>query len=582
MIDFFRKRGAAFCLAAGTMAVGLGLGGCSGLIGPAGGTGTAGGSAGASGGSSGLGTAGVGSTIPVPVCTDMTKAKPGRTPLRRLDLAEYARTVHDLLNVDTSNVTSTFPPDNTGLGFSNNADVLTVNSLLAEKYMTASETYAAAAVANLTTLLPCNQMTVGEDACAKQFITTFGLRVFRRPVTPDESTTFFNLYTTGKTGATFNDGIAVVIEAFLQSADFLYRIETTDPTAAVTSVTPVGPYEMATRLSYFFWGTLPDQALFDAAAAGQLATADQVKAQVTRMMADARAKQAVASFHDEWLSSDLVLGVDKDKTMFPEFTDAIRMDMATEVSTFIDQVFWTDGKFETLITAPYSYMNKELAMFYGVTPAPASATFEKVMLDPTQRAGIITQPAILAANAKPNQTSPVKRGKYIREEFLCQQLPSPPPGLIIVAPEVKAGSTTRQRFAMHEQVASCAACHKLMDGIGMAFEGYDPLGRVRTTDQGLPIDDSGTIISTDDLNTDLFHGGVELATKMAGSAQVRGCLVRQWFRYANGRSEIPADQCTLQSLNDQFDAEGHDMRQLLGNIAMSDAFRFKLTQGGGQ
>ena len=135
---------------------------------------------------------------------------------------------------------------------------------------------------------------------------------------------------------------------------------------------------------------------------------------------------------------------------------------------------------------------------------------------------------------------------------------------------------------MHEQVASCATCHKLMDGIGMAFEGYDPLGRWRTTDQGLPIDDSGSIISTDDLNTDLFHGGVELATKMAGSAQVRGCLIRQWFRYANGRSEIPADQCTLQSLNNQFDAEGHDMRQLLGNIAMSDAFRYKLAQGGGQ
>jgi len=522
----------------------------------------------------------VGSTIPVPVCTDVTTAKPGRTPLRRLDLAEYAQTVHDLLNVDTSDVTSTFPPDNTGLGFTNNADVLTVNSLLAEKYMTASETYAAAAVANLTTLLPCNQMTVGEDACAKQFITAFGLRAFRRPLTTDESTTLFNLYTAGKTGATFSDGITVLIEGFLQSADFLYRVEATDPSAPLTSVTPVAPYEMATRLSYFFWGTFPDQMLFDAAGAGQLSTSAQIKAQVTRMMADPRAKVAVASFHDEWLSSGLVVGAQKDMTMFPEFTDAIRGDMQQEASTFIDQVFWTDGKLETLLSAPYSYMNQELAKFYGVTP-PTAAGFQKVMLDPTQRAGIVTQPAILAVNAKPNQTSPVARGKYIREQFLCQQLPPPPVGLVIVAPNVTPGSTTRQRFAMHEQVASCAACHKLMDGIGLGFEQYDPLGRWRTTDQGLPIDASGTIISTDDMNGD-FTGGVELATKLAGSAQVRGCVIRQWFRFANGRSEIPADQCTLQSLNDQFDAEGHDMRQLLGNIAMSDAFRYKLTQGGGQ
>src|SRR5882724_5799059 len=204
MIDLLKKRGAMVCVAAGATVLAVGLVGCSGLVMPAGGTGTTPGSGGATG------AAGA-STIPVVPCTDMSTAKPGRTPLRRLNLAEYARTVHDLLNVDTSSVTTTFPPDNTGLGFTNNADVLTVNSLLAEKYMSASEAYAAAAVANLTTLLPCNQMTAGEDACAKQFITTFGLRVFRRPLTSDENTTFFNLYATGKTGATFGDGIAVVI-----------------------------------------------------------------------------------------------------------------------------------------------------------------------------------------------------------------------------------------------------------------------------------------------------------------------------------------------------------------------------------
>ena len=567
--------------------------GCKGAIGgngtPATGGPGAAGANGAAGAAVGAGTGGIAATgtagmamIPVPSCTDASTAKPGRSPLRRLNLAEYARTVHDLLGVDTSMVTSTFPPDNTGLGFTNNADVLSVTSLQAEAYMTASEQFATAAVANLATLLPCDPTkggSTGEDACAKQFITAFGLRAFRRPLTADETTTFTGLYSSGRMGGAFADGVALVIEGMLQSADFLYRVEATDPTAPLTATSPVAPYELATRLSYFLWGTLPDQPLFDAAAANQLATADGVKTQVTRMLADPRAHQAVASFHGEWLSTGVVLGVDKDKTMFPEFTDAIRADMQQEISTFVDQVFWGDGKFETLMTAPYSYMNAELAQFYGVA-APTGTGFQKVMLDPTQRAGIITSPAILASNAKPNQTSPVLRGKFVREQFFCQPLPPPPANLVIVVPQVTPGSTTRQRFAMHEQQSSCAACHKLMDGMGLGFEQFDPLGRLRKDDQGLPIDASGTIVSTDDINGD-FVGGVALAQKLAMSTETRGCFVREWFRFANGRSEIPADQCTLQSLNDQFDAEGHDMRQLLTNIAMSDAFRYKLAQGGG-
>jgi Protein of unknown function (DUF1592)/Protein of unknown function (DUF1588)/Protein of unknown function (DUF1587)/Protein of unknown function (DUF1595)/Protein of unknown function (DUF1585) len=584
MTNLFGWKRAACVLVAGA------LGACSGRIGPqassgaAGGSGAAGvtGAAGAGVGTAGVAAAGAGgmATIPVPVCTDMTTAKPGRSPLRRLNLAEYARTLHDLLGVDTSMLTTTFPPDNTGLGFTNNADVLSVTSLQAEAYMTASEQFATAAVANLPALLPCDQTKVGEDACAKQFIAAFGLRAFRRPLTTDEGTTFFSLYTAGRTGAAFADGVALVIEGVLQSADFLYRVEATDPTAALTVVAPVAPYEMATRLSYFLWGTLPDQMLLDAAAANQLATADQVKAQVTRMTTDPRAHQAVASFHGEWLSTGVVRGVDKDKTMFPEFTDAIRADMEQELTTFLDQVFWGDGKLDTLMTAPYSYLNAELATFYGVTP-PAGAGFQKVMLDPTQRAGIVTSPAILASNAKPNQTSPVLRGKFVREQLLCQQLPSPPANLVIVVPQVTPGVTTRQRFAMHESQSSCAACHKLMDGMGLGFEQYDPLGRWRTTDQGLPVDASGTIIATDDINGD-FVGGVALAQKLAASTEVQGCFVREWFRFANGRSEIPADQCTLQSLDAQFDAEGHDMRQLLTHLATSDAFRYKLAQGGGQ
>jgi hypothetical protein len=503
---------------------------------------------------------------------------PGRSPLRRLNLAEYKATVGDLLGVDTSTA-DTFPPDNTGLGFTNNADVLSVTDLLAEAYMTGAETFATAAIAKMSTLLPCDPTTAGNDACAKQFISSFGLRAFRRPLTADENTTFFNLYTTGMTGGAFSDGIELVIEGMLQSADFLYRVEATDPTAAADAVAPVGPYEMATRLSYFFWGTMPDKALFDAAAANTLSAPADIEAQVRRMLQDPKAKTAVANFHSEWLSTGQIAIADKDMTMFPEFTASIRADLQQEMNTFVDQVFWNDGKFETLFSAPYSYMNKELAGFYGVTP-PTGDGFLKVALDPTQRAGVVTQGAFLAGFAKANQTSPVLRGKFVREQFFCQPLPSPPANLVIVVPQVTPGSTTRQRFAAHEAQASCAACHALMDGLGLGFEQYDPLGRWRTQDQGLPIDSSGNVVQTD--VDGAFVGGAPLAAKLAQSGEVRQCMVKQWFRYANGRSDIAADSCTLSHLNHDFDSKGHDMRELRVDIALSDAFRFRSLHGGGQ
>jgi hypothetical protein len=564
--------------------VGLGtLAGCQAKIGSetggrpnqAGGGASSVGSGGTSAGSSGSGA-----QITAADCAAPTPS-PGRSPLRRLNRAEYKATVSDLLSVDVS-AADTFPPDNTGLGFTNNADVLSVTDLLAEAYMTGAETFATAAIANANakvgTLLPCDPAT-GDDACAKTFISTFGLRAFRRPLTADENTTFFNLYTTGRAGGPFTDGIELVIEGMLQSADFLYRVELTDPTAAANAVAPVGPYEMATRLSYFFWGTMPDKTLFDAAAANTLTAPADIEAQVRRMLQDPKAKTAVANFHSEWLSTGQIAISDKDTTLYPEFTASIRADLQQEMNTFVDQVFWNDGKFETLFSAPYSYMNKELATFYGVTP-PTGDGFLKVALDPTQRAGIATQGAFLAGFSKANQTSPVLRGKYVREQFFCQPLPSPPANLVIIVPQVTPGSTTRQRFAAHEAQASCAACHQLMDGLGLGFEQYDPLGRWRTQDQGLPVDSSGTIVQTD--VNGAFVGGAALAAKLAQSGEVRQCVVKQWFRYANGRSDIDTDSCTLSHLNYDFDNKGHDMRELRVDIALSDAFRFHSLHGGGQ
>jgi len=225
-----------------------GLAGCTAKVGSETGarpsqTGSAGAAGLGSGGASAAGgSSGGGAQITAADCAAPTPS-PGRSPLRRLKRAEYKATVSDLLGVDVS-AADTFPPDNTGLGFTNNADVLSVTDLLAEAYMTGSEAFATAAIANAVakkgSLLPCDPAT-GDDACAKTFISTFGLRALRRPLTADENTNFFNLYTTGKGTGPFTDGIELVIEGMLQSADFLYRVEATDPTAAANAVAPVGP-----------------------------------------------------------------------------------------------------------------------------------------------------------------------------------------------------------------------------------------------------------------------------------------------------------------------------------------------------
>lgn len=560
---------------------------CEGNIGGLGSTGPnpQGGSGGATAGAGtgGSAVAGTGGSAVISKECAMAAPNPGRSPLRRLNLTEYRATMQDLLGVNTD-VVNTFPPDqllsSQGAGFTNNGDALVVTALLANAYLSAAEGFAKAAVTHLPNLLACDPATAGEDVCAKQFIAAFGQRAFRRPLTSEENTRFFALYGTGKAGGTFADGIELVLEALLQSPHFLYRVEKGAPATPDDPVAPVNHFEMATRLSYFFWGTTPDKTLLDAAAAGQLGTPAQIEAQVQEMLKDPRAKGAVSNFHTEWLNLGGVPYLDKDKTMFPEWTPAIGVDLFNEAETFAEQVFWSDGRSDTFFSATYSYVNKELAAFYGATP-PNGNGFLQVAFNPAQRAGILTMGGILAANAKQNQTSPVLRGKFVREQLLCQELPPPPPGLVIVPPEVTPGTTTRQRFAAHEAQASCASCHKLMDGMGVGFERYDPLGRWREKDQGLYIDDSGEIVGTADMDGK-FNGVVDLATRFAKSAEVRQCIVKQWFRYANGRTDVVADACTLERLNKSFEDSGHDMRDLRVKIAVSDAFRYRSTQGGGQ
>ena len=568
------------------------LWGCSGVVG--GGSPTGAGSAGTSGGGTAgnavggggngatAGAAGAGAGVVTGTAGDgalatcpTTAATP--TPLRRLTKFEYANTARNLLGVDTTPVND-LPADEVTDGFNNNAGVLTVSSLHAEKYVLVSEALAKAAVKNLSTLTGgCNTTTKGEDACATEFANSFGRRAFRRAVTDQDRQMLMAAYTAGKTGGSYAEGIEVMVRAALQSAHFLYRLETTAPANPSAPLVPISQYELATRLSFLIWGAGPDDALLDAAGRGELADKTAVATKARAMLADPKARVAITDFYNQWLGTSRLDIMTKSTSLFPQYSDAVRDAMKAETPAFVEYVLWSgDHKLSTLLTSPTAFVSSALAPIYGVSTT--SATPQMMSLPAAQaRAGILTQASFLAVQAHPDQTSPVLRGKFVRTKLMCQTVPPPPMDVDITVPSVTSAPTARERFAAHESAgSSCAGCHAMMDPIGLAFESFDGIGKYRTTENGANIDVSGNVVNSAGGQLDgAFTGVRELATRLAGSDQVRDCVATQWFRYGTGRVEKVPDGCSLTKLQDAFGASGGDLNELVVAMTQTDAFWYR-------
>jgi len=241
----------------------------------------------------------------------------------------------------------------------------------------------------------------------------------------------------------------------------------------------------------------------------------------------------------------------------------------------MEDVYWNNGSLLTLLTAPYSFMNGALAQHYGV-PGVTGTALVKVDLDPTQRSGILTLGGFLAGHAAANQTSPIHRGKFVREHLLCQPVTPPPNDIVIMPPEVTPTTTTRQRYEAHA-TDTCAGCHVQMDPIGFLFENFDGIGRWRDVDNGIPVDSSGEILEPPSAEmSGPIRGAVELSAKLAATPQVVGdCVALQWFRWGNGRLEGQEDGCSIESIRQQFRASNYDMRSLPAAIVNADAFRYR-------
>jgi hypothetical protein len=465
--------------------------------------------------------------------------------LRRLTHSQYDRTVRDLLG-DFTNPSRQFPPEDFIEGFKTQYEGQSISPILAEAYLTAAETLAS--------------NWRGNDP-GLSFVADFGKRAFRRPLTKAEL---------GRYGALYKQGAArLVIEAMLQSPAFLYRIDS-------TAVKEHQPYARASRLSYALWDTMPDEALFEAAARGDLDTPAGVEKQVARMLDDARARQAVDEFIAQWFRFDTVLTMVKERRAYPQFTRELALAMTEETRRLVADLVWNDRNFMDLYTAGYTFLNPDLASLYKL-PAPAEE-FARVDLPPDSgRAGILGHGSFLAMTSKPADTSITARGLFIREHFLCQQVPQPPPGVNANLPVQSADKpmTNRDRLQVHLSNPACASCHNLIDPIGYGLENFDGVGahrsrvridlprynrreEVQTVE--IPIDSAGWITGIRESN---FKTPRELGQVLVANPQCQECVAKQWFRFATGRHETPTDKPVMDRVVADFRQSGFRFKRML-------------------
>ncbi len=536
------------------------------------------------------------------------------SPLRRISRVEYDNMVRDLLG-DTTQPATTFvaeTPMAPGVNFDTNT-YTNVSTLVVQQYQQAAETLAQAAVADTNRLnnvvLPCHTQ---DDACAQQFIASFANRAFRGPLDATESAGLLGVYSSVKAQFDFATGIQAVITAVLESPRFLYVLEFGQG-APAGSVVALSSYEVAARLALMLWRSVPDDTLLAAAAAGQLSTPDQIETQAVRMLGQtAKAQGALDDFTTQWMQLQNTSTLGKD-SQFHAWNNDLKVgtEMQDEARTNVSQVVLAEnGGLTELLTSPSSYVNADLAAFYKpgagqVTlgtgtpvvvddPALQGATsFYKTDLTAAGHAGILTNGGVLATQAHTTLPSAVLRGKLVREQILCDEIPPPPPGVPPPPSMALDGGTTRSLLEAHATNSVCVSCHQYMDPIGFAFGHFDATGAYQMLDSNGIVDANGVgtgpaIDATGQISamppetfTASFDGAADLATKLANAPQVHECFALQEMRYALGRIETKADACSAQQVYASFTSSQLNIQKLLVAIARSDAFRYRSVESAG-
>lgn len=495
-------------------------------------------------------------------------ALPTEAPLRRLTEREYRNTVRDLFpgvglpEFQLGEVVSHH-------SFDNEASGQAVAALIIERYDAAAEAIARAAMTMLSAWAPCRPLN-DAAGCARRIMAELGPRVYRRPLASDEQTRLGDFAAEAVTAFGFDGGVALALRGLLQSPHFLYRLEP-GVAGAEGAVVPLDGFELATRLSYLLWQTMPDAALFDAARSGRLGEVEGLRAEAERLLDDPRARAVLRDLGRQWTGIDRLNVVDLDRAAFPELAGA-REDLKTSALAFVEEEL-ASGDVRSLLLTSRAYLNRNLAGLYGA-PEPSGAGWDWVPLDPGQRAGLLTQAGLLASTSHGLGHAPILRGTFVLERILCMPLPAPPPDVNAAIPEPAPGElrTTRQHIEETHGSGACVGCHSIIDPVGFAFEHFDALGRYRTSERGLPVNASGTLALDDgDLR---FDGAVALSRALAERPEVAECAGRQLFRFALGRREVDADACRIAHLGERAASEG-GFRQALLSLVESPSFRMR-------
>ncbi|MBX3247929.1 MAG: DUF1592 domain-containing protein [Myxococcales bacterium] len=497
-------------------------------------------------------------------CEDPTTAT---SPLRHITRTEYDFIVRDLFDLELR-PSESLAPDDVTTGYEVGS---LVSPLLAEQYLYAAE--AVGAAVDLDALGECDPAARGEEVCARELLTPLARRAYRHDLTVEETAAIIRAFARGRAFGGYRAGLRHALASMLVSPQFLYHVELNPSDAEPGSVHGLTSFELAARLSFFVWRSVPDEELLDAAASGALDTPEGLSAQAQRLLEDARSSRGLHDFHRQWLGLDAFATLERDPAYYPGFTAAHAAELRASLEAYIDEVMRTDATVEGLLTSTFAMVSAPIAPLFGVEP-PTEEGFHRVELDPDQRTGLLTHPALLTLLGKPNQSDPIHRGIFVRTKLLCQPLPTPPNDIIPVVPEPMAGQTTRERFDQHRSDPVCAGCHRLIDPVGFGFEHYDAIGRWRETDDDRPIDASGEIVDAADASGE-FDGAVEMALQLGSSGIVRDCVATQWTRFALNRIEARQDACTTEDVRRRFAESGGDFRELLLAIVESPSFRHR-------
>jgi hypothetical protein len=495
---------------------------------------------------------------------------PGTVVMRRLGPGEYRHTLRDLFAIGddlfgiaiTNKLEADLPDDPpSGDGFQNNGDHLEVFPAFLEQHATNVKLLVAGALGSDVVrprIIGCDP----SDACAETSIRAFAARAWRRPVTDEEHARLFAVYTEAKVpDRPFDDAMGIAMRAVMLSPNFLFRPEVTSATSRALS-----QYELASRLSYALWASMPDDALFARAAAGELTDREILRSEVTRMLSDPKSEGFYRGFFEQWLSVDDLADANPAEALFPDFNDALREAMAAETRAFTRAFVEEEHPLGTLLSADFTIVTAPLAAHYG---APVPDEDGRIDTTDLHRGGVLTQAAVLTVTSHADTTSPVKRGRWVLDTLLCSPPPPAPGNVNEVIGNGEAGEaeTPRERLERHRQDPACAGCHQLMDPLGFAFDHYDAVGAWR---DGEEIDASGELPGGV-----TFYGVSEMAEVIEADERFSPCVTKKLMSYMLGRTVTNYDRCYVDAVTKE--AEGLGFADRIAAVVASDVF---LTAGG--